>query len=163
MCSSLFFCNQDQWWRIDAEVQLRNRHPTLVSTATGRFRYTASDKLLPFGEDESETSAGGKKASVQNALNVFHVWLHFCWHFSSVLINMETKLNFWLLVDFLPPPPSLLSLLFLLSQTFQGTLQQNLSRINKRLCSTFIILWNGCDCKWCCSWTKKAETTQKGG
>ena len=54
----------------------------------------------------------GKKTNVQNALDVFHVWLLFCWHFSSVLINMETKLKLWLLVDFLPlfpPPPQLLS------------------------------------------------------
>lgn len=71
-----------------------------------------------------ETSEGEKKPNVQNALNVFHVWLHFCWHFSSVLINMETKLNLWLLVDFLPlflspfpplsssPPVSLSSVLW---------------------------------------------------
>lgn len=53
-------------------------------------------------QEELEKNTAKKKTNAQNALDVFHVWLLFCWHFSSVLINMETKLKLWLLVDFLP-------------------------------------------------------------
>lgn len=87
---------------------------TLVAATTKPFRYAGSDKTSLIWRIRwiCETQARGKKNNVQNALNVFHVWLHFCWHFSSVLINMETKLKLWLLVDFLPPLLHSLSLLF---------------------------------------------------
>lgn len=107
-----------------------------------------------------EKREGGKKMNVQNALNVFHVWLHFCWHFSSVLINMETKLNLWLLVDFLPPsppPPSLLSPLLLLfpSHLFCQAFVSRFCFFFFNLPCDYIIeymlkWWNSCICIYFC-------------